>query len=121
MKIKLIFLIILIFILSAGVIFIQSSKYNKFRDYKTTKFLILNSEFLLLIADTPEKWEKGLMYVRNKQDIGGADGMIFIFPEKNIKTFWNKNTYTDLDLYWLDNDKVAKKTHIPSITKTKTI
>ena len=46
------------------------------------------------------------MYVKNKEDIGGLDGMLFQFPDKKIRTFWNKNTVSNLDLYWIDGDKL---------------
>ena len=35
--------------------------------------------------------------------------MIFIFPDKERQTFWNKNTYLDLDIYWMNDDKVVGK------------
>ena len=49
------------------------------------------------------------------------DGMIFIFPEKQVRTFWNKNTYMDLDIYWMDDGKIIGKSLLPSILKTKKI
>lgn len=72
--------------------------------------------YQLLVADTPEKWEKGLMYVKSKEDIGGLDGMIFSFPDSQIRTFWNKNTLSPLTLYWIQYDKVIGISYLPSIT-----
>jgi uncharacterized membrane protein (UPF0127 family) len=54
------------------------------------------------------------MYRRNIE----TDGMIFFFPEKQVRTFWNRNTYLDLDVYWLDGDKVVGKEYLPSIEKS---
>ena len=45
--------------------------------------------------------------------------MIFIFPDKEFRNFWNQNTYLDLDVYWLDDDKVTGKDYLPSILKSK--
>jgi len=45
--------------------------------------------------------------------------MIFIFPDKRVRSFWNKNTYLDLDLYWMDEDKVVNKSYLPLIIMTK--
>jgi uncharacterized membrane protein (UPF0127 family) len=45
--------------------------------------------------------------------------MIFIFPSKQIQNFWNKNTYLDLNLYWMDDEKVVGKSVLPSILKSK--
>ncbi|PIY72292.1 hypothetical protein COY87_01775 [Candidatus Roizmanbacteria bacterium CG_4_10_14_0_8_um_filter_33_9] len=79
------------------------------------------TNYHLLIADTPEKWKKGLMYVREKQDIHGLDGMLFQFPSSKTRTFWNKNTISDLTLYWVNNEKVVGTSNLPSIEKSKNI
>ncbi len=79
----------------------------------------LNGKPLLLkIADEPKEWEQGLMFVKNPVDF---DGMIFVFPDKQIRYFWNKNTFIDLEVYWLDDDKIIGKDFLPSIKKTKEI
>ena len=49
------------------------------------------------------------------------DGMIFVFPDKQMRSFWNKNTYLDLDLYWMDDEKIIGKSFLPSTLKTKKI
>ena len=49
------------------------------------------------------------------------DGMIFIFPDKQIRNFWNKNTYLDLDIYWSKDNKIVGKSFLLSILKSKTI
>jgi len=49
------------------------------------------------------------------------DGMIFVFPDKEIRSFWNKNTYLDLDIYWLNDNKVVGKSYLPSIEKSKEV
>ncbi|GBD34309.1 Capsule biosynthesis protein CapA [bacterium HR35] len=81
-------------------------------------YQINNKIYLLKIADEPLEWERGLMFVRKPIDF---DGMIFIFPDKQIRSFWNKNTLVDLDIYWLDDDKIIGKDFLPSIEKTKGI
>ena len=73
----------------------------------------------LLVARNPVQWTQGLMYYKSKEELKGADGMIFIFPDKQIKSFWNKNTYLDLDLYWMDGETVVGNSYLPSIIKTK--
>ena len=94
---------------------------QNFSNYQTTNYLLLATNYLLLVADSPEKWEKGLMFVKNKQDIGGADGMIFLFPDKKPRTFWNKNTLVDLNLYWLEDDNLVGKSLLTSIEKTREV
>jgi len=81
-------------------------------------YSINNIKHKLLIADSPAEWEKGLMFYKKPVNF---DGMIFIFPEKQVRTFWNKNTYMDLDIYWMDDGKIIGKSLLPSILKTKKI
>ncbi|NTU46666.1 DUF192 domain-containing protein [Candidatus Roizmanbacteria bacterium] len=71
-----------------------------------------------LIADTPEKQEKGLMFFRS---LPQADGMLFVFSEKQILSFWNKNTRMNLKLYWLNDDEIVGTSQLPSIEVSKEI
>ena len=75
-----------------------------------------NKIYLFREAKTKEEWQRGLMFVKKPVDY---DGMIFIFPDKQIISFWNQNTYLDLEVYWLDDDKIIKKDNLPSIIKTQ--
>jgi len=86
---------------------------------KKAKFYQINSKnYCLLTANNQEQWKRGLMFYKKPVNF---DGMIFIFPDKEIKTFWNKNTYLDLDVYWVNDDKVVGKSFLPSILKSKEI
>lgn len=81
-------------------------------------YTINNKNYCLLIASRQIEWEIGLMFYKKPVDF---DGMIFIFPDKKILSFWNKNTYLDLNLYWLDGEKVVGKSVLPSILKSKEV
>lgn len=81
----------------------------------SSKFQIPSST--LLVADSPAKWEYGLMNVKNKNDICGHDGMIFTFPIAMPQTFWNKNTLVDLDIYWMKGEKKVGQGTLPAITR----
>ncbi len=74
--------------------------------------------YKLLLADEEKEWVRGLMDIKTKKNF---DGMLFIFPDKNYRQFWNKNTYLDLDVYWLDDEKIVGKDFLPSIEKSKEI
>jgi len=93
-------------------------KNNNCQNNQAKKYSINNKNYCLLIADSQDEWEKGLMFYKKPLDF---DGMIFIFPDKRVRSFWNKNTYLDLDLYWMDEDKVVNKSYLPSILKSKII
>lgn len=89
---------------------------RKYQGYKTVDYQLKGKKYRLLVADTRQKWERGLMNVKK---LDGVQGMIFIFPDKQLRNFWNKNTYLDLDVYWLDDDKIVGKDFLPSIDKSK--
>lgn len=77
---------------------------------------ILGKQYSLQVADSPKEWEQGLMYVRS---LPSADGMVFEFPNMQYRMFWNKNTYVDLDLYWMQDDVVVGKSFLPSIERSE--
>ena len=52
------------------------------------------------IADTPDKRRAGLM---NVTDLN-RDGMIFIYGDSRNRTFWMKNTYIPLYMYFLNSE-----------------
>lgn len=100
----------------------NESQKIKLESYKTTNYQLLSTNYRLLVADTPEKWQRGLMFVRSKKDIDGLDGMIFVFTDSTSQRFWNKNTFADLDLYWIQDGEILGQTLLPSIEKSgKTI
>lgn len=94
------------------------SPQNNYQDFQTISYKLQAKSYKLLLADTPEKWEKGLMFFRKLE---GVDGMIFLFPDKQPRIFWNKNTLMDLDLLWIDDNKVVGKSFLPSIEKSKEV
>jgi len=94
---------------------------NKRSSNTFSRYIVDGHMYHLLVARNPIQWTKGLMYYKNKDELNGADGMIFIFPNKEIKSFWNKNTFMDLDIYWMNGETVVGKSYLPSILKSGTI
>jgi len=113
-KIRYIFLLAVSFLLLFLFFYFKKSQ-------KLIYYSLEGKTYKLLPAKTPLEHQKGLMFYRDKKDLKGADGMIFIFPDKNYRTFWNKNTFLDLDVYWIDGDRIVGKDFLPSIEKTKEI
>lgn len=91
---------------------------ERYKGHQIINYQLEGKKYKLLVADTPEKWQKGLM---NFRKLDGVSGMIFLFPNKEIRTFWNKNTLMDLNVYWLDDDRVVGKDYLPSILKSKEV
>lgn len=94
---------------------------NRFSNRKLFVYEIENKKHCLLIADEPREWQSGLMGYRKKDELRGADGMIFIFPDKQFRTFWNKNTYLNLEIIWLSDQKIVGRDFLPSILNSKEI
>ena len=120
-KIILLFLVILLvafFIYGREAIKKSNEIKSKYKDFTIIKHKLENKEYTLLLADSPEEQEKGLMNFRN---LAGVDGMLFTFPDKQIRHFWNKNTLLDLELLWIDGDKIVGRSKLPSIEKSKEI
>jgi hypothetical protein len=57
------------------------------------------------IADTSEKAMLGLSH---RSKLPDRQGMFFMFPDKADRTFWMKDMSFDLDIIWIDDDRVVK-------------
>ena len=83
-------------------------------------------ELSIELADTVHKRSYGLM---NREDMKSNSGMLFIWKDKQIRNFWMKNTYFNLDLFFLNNQgeiieiyknaKAFDETNIKSKEKVK--
>ena len=53
------------------------------------------------IADTDQKREQGLML---RDSLAFDQGMLFIFPQEQMQSFWMKNNRISLDIIYIDDD-----------------
>jgi len=51
------------------------------------------------VARTPEQRAEGLMY---RQELPDGTGMLFVFEDNVVRSFWMQNTYLSLDIAFLD-------------------
>jgi len=63
--------------------------------FETSTITVGSSEIVVAVADTPDKRSQGLMGVT---DLGGLDGMLFVFQVDSDAGFWMKNTLIPLDI-----------------------
>jgi len=76
---------------------------------QTVSLFIGEEEFLVEIADTPEKQLRGLMY---RESIPKNYGMLFVFRDEQIRSFWMKNCRVHLDIIYLNAQKQIVDLHI---------
>lgn len=91
-----------------------SSKPN----FEIVEYNLEGKTYKLYLADTPKKWRYGLMH---KKKLKNIDGMLFVFPTKEERVFYNKNTYLDLNIYWIDGSSIVGKGYLPSIEESKIV
>ncbi|GIL17244.1 MAG: hypothetical protein BroJett040_09950 [Oligoflexia bacterium] len=71
--------------------------------FGTKKILINKVPITVEVAETSEQHELGLMY---RQALKDGQGMLFIFQNEEIRTFWMKNTFVPLSIGFLDSQKI---------------
>jgi uncharacterized membrane protein (UPF0127 family) len=81
-------------------------------DLPETHMQIGGQPFTLEMAVTPKDQEIGLMH---RDHLDADHGMIFIFPDEAVRTFWNHDVSFSLDLVFLDASQ-----HIVSIKRLQT-
>ena len=67
------------------------------------KIAIDDRELAVAVATTPRQRSQGLMGVT---DLGGLDGMLFVFQTESTGGFWMKDTLIPLDIAFFDSDGV---------------
>jgi uncharacterized membrane protein (UPF0127 family) len=57
------------------------------------------ARFRVSIADTPQTRARGLMFV---EEMPRSAGMLFVFDDDRVRTFWMRNTLISLDILYFD-------------------
>lgn len=111
MKIKYIFAVILFSL----AVFLLTPFLNLPRE--KSKINISGKNFLVWVARTEKERIRGLQNIfwlpKNR-------GMLFIFPQRDVHCFWNKNTFLKLKLAFMKEGKVVKTGYLLPIYKGRT-
>lgn len=62
--------------------------------------------FTVELAQTDEQRQTGLM---GREQLDKDKGMLFVYDEDGIYTFWMKNTLIPLDMIWIDSNGTVVK------------
>lgn len=67
--------------------------------------VVLNGKsFNLEVMDTPDKQRQGLS---GRSSLGNDQAMLFVFEEARILDFWMKDMQFNIDLLWIDGNKIV--------------
>ena len=93
-------------ILALTILFIQGCDSTPAVTSATVK--IAGKVYTLELALTRNSRERGLM---DRPFLSDEDGMLFVFPDADERSFWMKNCYIDIDLIFLDSRGTVMSIH----------
>lgn len=93
--------------LFSGCKLVQEMPIYQYKDHQLINVQVGNlSELSVEVVSAPASIIQGL----SGRDELGADGMLFIFDQPRIPSFWMKDMKFDLDLVWIRENKVVEVT-----------
>ncbi len=90
--------------------------FNIFFSCQKSKTIYINDKKLYVeIADTKEERQKGMMF---RDKLEKNNGMLFIFENTGVVSFWMKNTFIPLSIAFIDtNYTIVHMTDMSSLSE----
>ncbi|GEM_PF-1280801 len=89
----------------------QPCRVKQLSDHQKVEFRLRDKTYIFEVVNSPESLAQGLS---GRPEIG-SDGMLFIFTQTGVPSFWMKEMLFDLDLVWLKDFQVQEIT--PNVPK----
>jgi uncharacterized membrane protein (UPF0127 family) len=91
-------------------------------EHPTVEIEFLNPEgksirsFEVEVVSTPSTRARGLMF---RREVGEGSGMLFVFPDEKVQSFWMKNTLIPLDMVFVSKEMkvVGILENVPPLTE----
>lgn len=84
------------------------------RSTKMVEVIIGQQTICAEVADQPTQWARGLS---GRASLTADRGMLFVFPQSAIRSFWMKEMNFPLDIIWINNNQIVEtwsKAPVPS-------
>lgn len=96
----------------------QDTELQKFSDRERRTITVGEHKLEVEVVTSAESTTQGLS---GRESIG-ADGMLFVFPEKQVHRFWMPDMQFDLDMVWITDDTVVGVTaKVPKPTENQVV
>lgn len=80
------------------------SRLHQLDSLRQVQIRLDNTPFNVWVMDTPSKIAEGMMFLTDK-DIKDNEGMIFVFPNAEERSFWMENTLIPLDIIFISPER----------------
>jgi uncharacterized membrane protein (UPF0127 family) len=84
------------------VLFVSRGHANESVKFDKQTLTLGGKKITVEVAKTSEQHEYGLMF---RKSLPANGGMLFVFSEESVKTFWMKDTLIDLSIGYFDKDQ----------------
>ena len=97
LKTKEITVILILFLIVGGFSYYYKNNFNK-----ENEVCFDNNCFEIEIVSDEVSRAKGLM---NRTELGDNEGMLFVWEQEGVYSFWMKDTLIPLDMIWINSEK----------------